>query len=401
MIAALLSTASPAELPWHRFNGLAAQWEVLPSFVLGELLFITCAVIALIHAQREGRDHLLIWIAALVAGTANDFIFMALPLVDNFWQAQGTIMLTPRMPLYIPCVYVCFMYYPTVAVRRLRLRPISQAAVTGMVACLFYAPYDIVGAKFLWWTWHDTDLPIAVRILGAPVGSSLWVLTFVAAFAFLIDLALRPRKRDAADAAGPGAAPATPVVGLATFLKGFALVAGLTSICMVLQMTVLQQLDGGTPGYFAFAGGWLVYLGLAIWGWKTRDPEPPRPGDRLLYAAALAYFATLFAIMVSFDPASHRSTGVHQTVGECYVEVTDITGMTRHEFLCASDFDEDFSFECVDELPPDGTEWYTVCGRPHTNYAAWVSGVGLLGIVGIGLFTLFLGPGRKKLVRAR
>ena len=28
------------------------------------------------------------WIAALVSGTANDAFFMALPMVDNFWQAQ-------------------------------------------------------------------------------------------------------------------------------------------------------------------------------------------------------------------------------------------------------------------------------------------------------------------------
>lgn len=65
--------------------------------MLGELLFIASASVALWHASRRGHDHQLVWLAALVAGTANDFIFMALPLVDNFWQAQGTIMLTPRM----------------------------------------------------------------------------------------------------------------------------------------------------------------------------------------------------------------------------------------------------------------------------------------------------------------
>jgi hypothetical protein len=27
-----------------------------------------------------------VWIASVVAGTANDAIFMALPMVDNFWQ---------------------------------------------------------------------------------------------------------------------------------------------------------------------------------------------------------------------------------------------------------------------------------------------------------------------------
>ena len=34
------------------------------------------------------------------------------------------------------------------------------------------------GIKFLWWTWHDTDAPIDYRILGVPIGSTVWVITF-------------------------------------------------------------------------------------------------------------------------------------------------------------------------------------------------------------------------------
>ena len=80
-------------------------------------------------------------IRAMFPGTANDAIFMMLPMVDNFWQAQvvkakiffpghhcksswllhqelgnsqnqtqAVVMLTPRMPLYIPCVYNVFLY---------------------------------------------------------------------------------------------------------------------------------------------------------------------------------------------------------------------------------------------------------------------------------------------------
>ena len=74
------------DLPWKVFKGPLDQWEVMPSFLLGEIVVIVCAFVALIHASRRGRDHLLVWIAALTAGTANDIIFMALPLVDNFWQ---------------------------------------------------------------------------------------------------------------------------------------------------------------------------------------------------------------------------------------------------------------------------------------------------------------------------
>ena len=31
-----------------------------------------------------------------------------------------------------------------------------QAALAGLMGEMIYAPYDITGAKFLWWTWHDT-----------------------------------------------------------------------------------------------------------------------------------------------------------------------------------------------------------------------------------------------------
>jgi hypothetical protein len=372
-------------LPYNHFNSPLSQWEVLPSFVIGEWLFIVAAILGLVHAWRSGRDHVLVWLAALVAGTANDAIFMALPLVDNFWQAQGQIMLTARMPLYIPCVYVCFMYYPTIAARRLGLPPLAQAALTGLLACLFYLPYDIVGAKFLWWTWHDTDAPIAVRILGAPVGSSLWTLTFVAAFGGLLDVGLRRWQRDG-ETTGK------------TFALTFALVAGCTTLLMMVQMTILQQLDGGTPGYVAFAAGVLIYVALVVVALvrERAKPMPPNPADRLLLGAAIAYASTLILIMATFDPATHVSTGVHQTVGECYVEQTDITGLTRYEFLCVSDFDEDYSFECVDAPPSGQVEWYTVCGRPHRNFAAWLGGVTLLGALNIALFTLLLGPARAR-----
>ena len=58
------------------------------------------------------------WVLTFVAGTANDYIFMLMPMVDNFWQAQAVLMLTPRMPLYIPCVYNAFMYWSCVAAWR-------------------------------------------------------------------------------------------------------------------------------------------------------------------------------------------------------------------------------------------------------------------------------------------
>ena len=392
MIASVPWDLAP-HLPWQVVSSPAEQWAELPSFLIGEILFIALALLGLVHARRNGPDHLLIWIGALIAGTANDMIFMALPLVDNFWQAQAVIMLTPRLPLYIPCVYVCFMYFPTVAVRRLRLPPWSQAALTGLTAMLFYAPYDIVGAKFLWWTWHDTDLPIAARILGAPVGSSLWVLTFVGAFGWLMHRAIT--KHGIVHASADGLAPRVEL-GAKGFAWGLAAVAGLTTLCMMLQMTVLQQLDGGAPAYRAFIAGIVIYLIVVARGFKRAAPEAPRRSDRIMVAGVAGYFATLTLIMAVFTPETHVSTGTHQVPGPCYVEVKDITGLTRHQYLCASDFDEDYSFECVDELPADHAEWYTVCGKPHSSFPTWMGGISALGAAGIALFFFLLGPLRRR-----
>jgi hypothetical protein len=382
-----ISAALADELPWHVFTSPLEKWKVQPSFVLGEYLFIALAAGALVHAlSQKGppggdqrRRHLMVWVAAILAGTANDLIFMSLPMVENFWQAQATVMLSPRLPLYIPCVYVSFMYLPTVAVWRLGLPRWPRAALTGLAAIVFYAPYDIVGAKFLWWTWHDTDMPIANRLLGVPIGSTAWVIIFVATFGWLLG---RVIDRD-------------PAVSWRSFATGVLSVVGLCTLLMMIQMAPLQQLDSGIPGVRGLVALVALYGGLAAWGWRSAKPEPVRPTDRRLWAAMVAYFVSLAAITAAFDPATHRSDSLHQTYGACDVEATDIAGHTRRKFLCAERFDEDFTFACMPELPAQGARWYTVCGKPFSSFPRWMAGVTSLGLVGSLLYAFLFGVARR------
>jgi len=366
-------------MPWQMLTSPVEQWAVLPSFVVGEYLFIGLALMALWHAHRQvgarRRRHLTVWVGAIVAGTANDVIFMALPLVDNFWQAQATIMLTPRLPLYIPCVYVCFMYLPTVGVWRLGLPPLAGATASGLAAIVFYAPYDIIGAKFLWWTWHDTDRPIANRLLGVPIGSTIWVIVFVATFAYLV------RRMLDRDECAP----------VKTCAAAVAVVAALTTALMVVQMTLFQQLDGGVPGVFSLVAVALSYVAVVIHGWRRRVSVERGRLDRLLRMAVWVYFTSLVAIISVFDPQTHVSESVHQTVGPCYVEATDIIGFQRYEFLCIDDFDEDFSFDCTPERPSEGARWYAVCGRPHTAFWLWLTAVLALAVTGMVAYGFMFG----------
>ena len=91
-----------------------------------------------------------------------------------------------------------------------------------------------------------------------------------------------------------------------------------------------------------------------------------------------------------FDPAAHASASLHQTVGPCHVEATDITGAKRFEFLCVDDFDEDFTFACT-ERPADGSRWYTVCGKPFDGRGRYLVCVGAISIVGAALYAWLLG----------
>jgi hypothetical protein len=263
------------------------------------------------------------------------------------------------------------MYYPTVTIWRLGLSRLGHAALTGVVAAGFYASYDIIGAKFLWWTWHDTDLPISNRLLGVPIGSTMWVVTFVAAFSYLLSWGR-------AGSAGAGT------------YRGLAAAVLLSTSVMALQMQLLQPLDGGVPGARGLAVVCVIYLLIAAHQARRRQPGFHDEADKILRAGASLYFAVLMFVMAAFDPATHESASMHQIYGPCHVEAEDLLGFTRYEFVCAEDFDEDYTFTCAAELPAAYSEWYTVCGRPHREYARFMGAVAGLGICGILLFSWLL-----------
>ena len=141
----------------------------------------------------------------------------------------------------------------------------------------------------------------------------------------------------------------------------------------------------------------IALYGAIVWtGLRRATPAAPRPQDVILRVGAYVYFTALALIMASFEPGTHRNESMHQTYGPCHVEATDITGLTRYQYVCAEDFDEDYRFDCTPALPAQMSEWYTVCGRPHTDFGRWMAGVGGLGFTGILLYGWMLGGLRRR-----
>ncbi len=199
------------------------------------------------------------------------------------------------------------------------------------------------------------------------------VLTFTGAFALLTDLVLRDRK-----------------VSWRGFAIGLVVTGCLATPVMALQMTALQLLDGGVPGYLALGVGVGLYATVALLG-RGRGTDL-RPVDWLGLGAVASFLLMLGICMALFAPETHVSTGVHQQTGPCDARDTDITGASRQSFLCVEDYEEDFTFDCA-EPPGHGARWYTICGKPHTDYLAYAAGTGALSLGGMIAFLLMFGGG--------
>lgn len=405
----------------------------MPTFVFCEWGYRLGALLALYHAIRTDRKKS--WLAAISCGTANDVFFMFMPFCDNFWQAQASIMITPRLPLYIVEMYACVMYYPAVASslfsRSMAMSPVSQSCLTGLLAHLFYGVYDVNGPRYLWWSWHDGDPAIGPRLANAPVGSSMWILTFCGLHSLINSWILRGKGARLTGCVAPSAfdmSASTALVSLSQKLPSNlaqrllslrVLTGGLDKlqdmlgmgpdvlqvffrmvVTTPLFMTVMGQIQFfsldkvGIPGNRSYFFTLAVMIGVVIQGmWNGRNSEaaPPMPAhhrnlNRLFMAYVLGHFVLHTYINLTGQPETHWSTGIHEKVRRSPDQLKDIMGWPREEQLPPTgphiNSQYDYSFEpaegvtkhpeAIDALPEDvakGTEsqWYTIFGKKHKD----------------------------------
>eukprot|EP00756_Hemistasia_phaeocysticola_P023909 Hpha_TRINITY_DN15917_c5_g3::TRINITY_DN15917_c5_g3_i3::g.74879::m.74879 len=383
------------DAPWNYLNSLEKQVAEHPTFVIGEFLFIGLAVLALYHAltaeKAAERRLLLVWAGTFIIGTANDYFFMLLPLVDNFWQAQAIIMLTPRMPLYIPCVYNGFMYWSTVAAARIfrhwKKNLFAEAALAGVLGGIIYAPYDYVGARFLWWTWHHDDPAVRLRWLGVPASSTTWSIVFTFCFALLLRLGEDWGWSE---------------------MKSLAL-AGLTTPLMMMLMTPFTLLGFDTVGLISprtILASAAVFSGIVVWGLRSPSRGEvtlrlQKSESNLVRFSILGFFLTCVFVMVTFSPERQISTGLHQEFGDCETTDLDMMGIKRMRFICSNEYPRAYwSIDCPQASQGEGrwarktptgsmgslSSWYTICGVPHTRYLFYVSAMAALSLVGSAFY---------------
>jgi len=366
-----LGDESWSSMPWRHFNSTTAQARKMPTFLVIEWTYHVAAWACLAHAARTGNVPM--WLSSWICGTANDAFMMFLPFVDNFWQAQATVMLTPRMPLYIVEVYATIIYLSSTAARQFNLPILSEGALTGLLAHVLYGVYDINGPTYLWWTWHDADLAISKRLAKAPYGSSLWILTYVASHqlltrfcefpstsaslaSWLVTL-LEKTKRVVPTALAPWLEQAKRgklvnfVARLQLLLKKapWAIrIAFSGAVCTPMFMALMGVFQIfsfdkiGVPGKRTYVLTIATYLALTLQGFKKAHASgalyAPKgvaqvSANAKLLALVSAFYAANAAIAFKGDPTKHVSTGCHQIFNEKSRKVKDIMGYLREDFL--------------------------------------------------------------------
>ena len=61
----------------------------------------------------------------------------------------------------------------------------SFQITVGLAVVLIDIPFDIMGIKLLWWTWHDTDPNLFDRMYWVPWNSYYFHATFAFSFCFI------------------------------------------------------------------------------------------------------------------------------------------------------------------------------------------------------------------------
>lgn len=253
-------------------------------------------------------------------------------------------MLTPRFPLYLFGVYVAFLYLPIAMAWRLHLSPVSEAALAALLACCVYSPWDVVGARLIWWTWHDTDLLIGNRIVGVPCASTLWQLCFCFCFCGVLRASL-------GDARQHDTRPLTFWRSLRTVVAAQLLPVPAMLMGMQAALFIGGLLDGA-PGLppppataTAVRATEFLLLAVAMRGasarllTKGRTRHTPRTTSSasLLNLAFVILVGFLYCTALVAVPEQTFSTGIHQTFGPCGVPAMDLNGLRRNMYICAAE----------------------------------------------------------------
>ncbi|XP_041363590.1 uncharacterized protein LOC121379161 [Gigantopelta aegis] len=372
---------------WVQFRKPENIMKHQDTFLYCEILLYVMAFLTLVHAIRNGGRFWWLWVAALFHGLTVECVSYFLPEIDNFWHAQSMVMLIgQRLPFHIVLLYPAFYYIASVAVSHMNLRWWAEPFAVGLSVVLLDVPYDIMGVKLLWWTWHDDDPNIFDRHYWVPWTSYYFHATFAAGFTFVFhglrSFCSQPHKFQSsgfipefivAVMTGVLAMPCGMVQFLPVYHPLHDLYHIHTEVCVLLLLA--------------------AYL-LIVWSAdRVRFQEGRPAGSRYKFnevtLAVFLHYLLYIYLVIKAEPNKIRSLGFHQPVGSCTSEPVAVQTpfghtLQKQKYLCVEKYSEDyFDFHCVKKPPVINQEWYTICGTPFVNHVEYILVVAAFCVLGL------------------
>lgn len=339
-------------------------------------------------AVREGGRYIYLWIAIVLYSVFTEALTAYAPDIDNFWHAQATVMLMgQRLPLYIICVYLSYLYTAVVTAERMGLPWWAQPFAAGIGCLLFDLPLDVMTTKLLFWTWHDTDPNLADRHFYMPWANFNYFLVSGSAFYTIF---FGSHKMLASSVSVKEA------TGILKELIYMLMTSLLTFPLFILLFTVYYD---ALKMNFNIHGEECVLSLAAVYGtiiWIANSDNSRNVSKSIskesrsteVFIVIVVHYCYLVLMAILSEPENVRSTGYHEPVGPCNETTTFnsiSTGkvLTKRTYLCLTNYDEPYDFHCVQNKPNLGDRWYTICGTAHSNRAEYVLLTCIAGLLGI------------------
>ncbi|XP_055702164.1 uncharacterized protein LOC129801297 [Phlebotomus papatasi] len=389
------------------FQDPVNQYRAHPSYFYCQAVFLLGAVLITLHCIRRGGRWPYLFLAAIGQGFTVELISYWVPHIDNFWQGETFMMFFGhRLPLYIIFLYPVFYYHSSWAVSKLKLRcGLVEHLAVGILTVLIDIPYDIIGAKYVHWTWHDTDPNIEHRHYWVPWNSYYFHATFAASWSLIFHSSRKwfTGKNLQKWEAGPVKAEVLSVILASLF--------GMPGGCLVFVILYHPFHDVFNVHSEVTSVTLLVTFMIIIWKFdrnslRTGLVEKMRLLDWALIVHLVLHYLTFLLTAVVFDPEKLISIGLHEPVGDCnkFVPVHGLfKTLQKREFLCVTDYDEKYyDFHCLPgkKLPDEGSVWYTICGTPFENRVEYILILSLITFVAFIVFSSIHFDGKPKVTSA-
>jgi len=341
------------------FRSLFETWAQEREFLIFDLCALSLSALCLYHSLRKAK-HFTLYLSIFFGGALIDLTIRKIPQLASFWQAQNWLeLLDYSEPAYILFgMYFVFQYPAIQLAQNMHLDLFGEASAAALLATMIYHPYDIVGAKYVWWMWHRDDPLMVPSELGVPVASTFWTMAYTGALAATLRWVVASPRFEKWSATSRAMLIA-PIASLGLMQVPFTFFYQ----PLVLGLGVSEH---RTLALFKIICLALVLRGLCFRGSK-RFKKKIGVQNIVLLLVPLVCFAALFLVTTYFDPGQVERHGLFQTYGNCTIRESAYFGWKeRAKFNCKESSGRNaelWDFRCVKKTPKKGDKWYTVCPK--------------------------------------